>query len=78
MSTQESSVPKPHQSGSWNVVRSKSIPSGVSGSHSVAKPAITAETDESVLNKNKEEQAASQTRKQLRVFPSLDPALLKH
>jgi hypothetical protein len=76
MSTHESSVPKPHQSGSWNVIRSKSVPSGVSGSHSVAKPAALNATDESVLNK--EEQAASNTRKQLRVFPSLDPALLKH
>ncbi|WP_263374990.1 hypothetical protein [Granulicella aggregans] len=76
MSTHESSVPKPHQSGSWNVIRSKSVPSGVSGSHSVAKPDALKATDESVLNK--EEQAASNTRKQLRVFPSLDPALLKH
>jgi hypothetical protein len=78
MSTHENSVPKPHQSGSWSVVRSKSIPSGVSGSHSAAKPAISAASDESVLNQNKEEQAASQPRKQLRVFPSLDPSLLKH
>jgi hypothetical protein len=76
MSIQETSVPKPHQSGSWNVVRSKSVPSGVSGSHSVARPAAPTATDESVFNK--EEKAASNTRKQLRVFPSLDPTLLKH
>jgi hypothetical protein len=76
MSIHESSMPKPHQSGSWNVVRSKSIPSGVSGSHSVAKSAAPTTTDESVLNK--QEQASSHARKQLRVFPSLDPSLLKH
>ena len=76
MSIHENSVPKPHQSGSWNVVRSKSVPSGVSGSHSVARSAAPIATDESVLNK--EEQAASRERKQLRVFPSHDPSLLKH
>ena len=76
MSTPGNSMPKPHQSGSWNVVRSKSVPSGVSGSHSVARPAALKATDESVLNK--EEQAASRERKQLRVFPSLDPTLLQH
>ena len=50
MSRQESSLPKHLHSSNWNVVRSKSVPSGVSGSHAVAKQKPLHATDQSMLN----------------------------
>ncbi|MBB5057536.1 hypothetical protein HDF16_002242 [Granulicella aggregans] len=77
MSTFESSTSKPHQSGTWNALRSRSIPSGVSGSHPVAKPPARVTTDESILLKAEKEEV-EYARKQLKDFRPLRPTLAKN
>jgi len=77
MSTFEGTTSKPHPSGTWNAVRSRSIPSGVSGSHPVAKPPARVTTDESILLKSEKEEV-EQARKQLKDFQTLRPSLAKN
>jgi hypothetical protein len=50
MAQQDISFPKPPHSSNWNVVRSRSVPSGVSGTHVAVKPKASLATDESMLN----------------------------
>jgi hypothetical protein len=75
MSNQENSMSKSSHSSTWNAVRSKSIPSGVSGQHSVARSTAPVATDESILNEP--EQIVLRARKPLRSFQPMDPAFLK-
>lgn len=49
---QEISLPKPSPLNHWNAVRSKSVPSGVSGSHAVATQKPSHRTDTSILNQD--------------------------
>ena len=76
MSRLETPVPHLPSSSNWNVVRSKSVPSGVSGSHTVAKLNSSAATDTSILNQDGP--ALPNTRKVRIGIEPADSPVVKH
>lgn len=75
MAIAKGSVPKSAHASNWNILRSRSIPSGTSGSHAVAK-AASLPTDESLTHKG-EVAASKQHRRPLREFRAIDPVGMK-